>query len=91
MEEDPPNLKKSDSIDDEWKEASSKRLLASGYFKTIQSMVTGMLQWVWGMIILPRIVTVSEPSGIIAIVSAYLGLIGLFLIGELIQAASRFI
>ena len=55
-QKDPPNLKKSDSINNEWKEASSKRLLASGYFRTIQSMVTGMLQWVWGIIILPRIV-----------------------------------
>lgn len=60
----------------DWKIPGNKRLLAGGYFKGAQGLITGSFMGLWGLVILPRLIPQPEVFGIISMVATYLGLIG---------------
>jgi len=59
--------------------ATPERLLSSGYYKSINGVVLGSIQGLWGLILLPRIMPYPEALGIGSTVAAFLGLIATLL------------
>jgi O-antigen/teichoic acid export membrane protein len=53
----------------------SEKLLAGGYYKTIQGMIIGNCMAIWNLVVLPRLVPYPEVFGIISIVATMLGLV----------------
>ncbi len=77
----PPSLQSPDNEKEEagWEKPSTERLLAGGYFKSLEGLITGTISAVWMLIILPRIVPQAQVYGIIAVAGSYLGFLGSFI------------
>src|SRR5271157_119575 len=77
----PPDVESPAESDDrdQWKEARPERLLASGYYKTLRSVITGNFIFLWGNVILPRLVPYPAVFGIVTLVTAYLGIVSGFI------------
>ncbi len=70
---------KPDAVKNQWEKPSTERLLAGGFFKSLEGIITGTISGIWMLIILPRLVPQAEVYGILAVAGTFLGFLGSFL------------